>query len=86
MPRIPKELKKGELTTKDMSTTREADSAKAQSEQTSAEVRDYSLQHNVRLEWDLNDDAIADKMCRLLVDDYEVIVDSEELMRLLRWV
>jgi hypothetical protein len=71
---------------KDMSSLREADIAKVQKEKGHGELRDYTLQHRVHLYWDLSDDAIRDKMFRLVIDDYEVILDTEQMMRYLRWV
>lgn len=51
MTRIMRDLKRGELTIKDMSTQRETLSAKAQHKQTSAMIKDYSLQHLVKMNW-----------------------------------
>lgn len=79
-------LKRGELTLKDMSVLREGDSARVQHKKTKGTVRDYSLKHRVEVEWDLNEDAIRDKMFRLKIDGCEVILDAEEMMRYLRWV
>lgn len=78
--------RQGKLTDKDMSVVREAASATAQHEARRGVVRDYSLMHRVEISWDLNDDAMRDKMFRLKVDNIEVILDSEEVLRLLRWV
>lgn len=83
---MPRQTKRGELTTKDMSVIREGDQTRTQKEKAHASVRDYSLQHRVEVQWDLNDEAIRDQMFRLKIDDYEVILDAEELMRYLRWV
>lgn len=69
-----------------MSVVREAASAKNQQAARRGTIRDYSMSHRVELSWDLNDDAMRDKMFRLKVDDKEVILDAEEVMRLLRWV
>lgn len=80
---MPREAK---LTDKDMSTLREADQAKAQREKRHGELRDYSLKHRVHLYWDLNDDAMKDQVFRLTVDEKEVLLDAEQVMRLLRWV
>ena len=74
------------ITDKDMSVLREGDSVRTQHKKTSGVIRDYSLTHHVSVHWDLNKDAIKDKMFRLKVGDNEVIVDAEEMMRYLRWI
>lgn len=74
------------LTDKDMSVLRDGDQTKIQRDRGHGNVRDYSLRHRVEVRWDLNDEAIRDKMFILKVDDKEVILDAEELMRYLRWV
>lgn len=48
---ILRDLKKGELTTKDMSVMRENRSAKEQHKLTSGELTDYTLQHRVVMGW-----------------------------------
>lgn len=78
--------RRGELTHKDMSVVREADQTKTQRDRSRANIRDYSLNHRVEMDWDLNDEAQRDRMFKLKVDDLEVILDAEELMRYLRWV
>ena len=79
-------IRKGEVTDKDMSALRETDQTKVQMQKRRGVLKDYSLQHRVEMRWDLNDDAQRDMMVRLTVDDYEVILDTEELLRYLRWV
>jgi hypothetical protein len=74
------------LTGKDMSVVDEADRAEQQRARKFGTVRDYSLQHRVTIAWDLNDEADRDTMFRMTVGDNEVILDAEEMMRLLRWV
>lgn len=81
-----KQPRRGEITTKDMSVLREGDQTKVQRDKGSGSVRDYSLKHRVTIAWDLNEDSMRDQMFRLTVDDYEVILDAEEMMRYLRWV
>ena len=71
---------------KDMSVLREGDSAYEQHKNVSGVVKDYGLKHLVRLSWDMSDDSIRDRMILLSVGDNQVILDSEELRRLLRWV
>lgn len=80
-------LKRGQLTTKDMSTVREADRAKDQKERSYGELRDYSLQHKVEMRWDLNEDSIKDQIFELTIDGTtKVLLDAEQLQRYLRWV
>lgn len=79
-------IRKGEVTDKDMSVVREMDQTKVQRDKRRGVLKDYSLQHRVELRWDLNDEAIRDQMFRLIIDDYEVIIDLEELLRYTRWM
>ena len=74
------------LTDKDMSVLREGDAARTQHKKKGGVIKDYSQKHRITVEWDLNEDAIRDKMFRLNVGGNEVIVDAEEMMRYLRWV
>lgn len=78
--------RESKLTEKDMTVLREGDKAVTQRDKHRGTVRDYSLRHRVTVEWDLNEDAKRDSMFILKVDDYEVILDAEEMMRYLRWV
>lgn len=41
---------------------------------------DQSGKHTVRLDWELNENAVRDKIFKLTVDDKEVYVDLEELL------
>lgn len=79
-------MRETKLTEKDMSVLREGERAQIQRDRKGASVRDYSLQHRVTLAWDLNEEAKRDQMFLLKIDDYEVILDAEEMMRYLRWV
>jgi hypothetical protein len=82
----PTKLRPGQLTEKDMSIMREADRAQVQAKTCKASLRDYSLSHRVTMYWDLNDEAVKDQIFRLKIDDVEVLIDKEELLRYLRWV
>lgn len=74
------------LTEKDMSALRETDETRVQRGQRVGNLKDYTLGHRVSIAWDLNDEAKRDLMVKLTVDDdIEIILDSEELMRYLRW-
>lgn len=79
-------LKPGQLTEKDMSTVREADSARLQHTQSRGALRDYSLQHRVEMRWDLNDEANKDLIFELKIDDYTVLLDWEQMQRYGRWI
>lgn len=70
---------------KDMSMMREMDATKTQRDKSFGILRDHSLEHRVTVRWDISEEGIRDKMFILQVDDYEVILDSEEVMRYLRW-
>jgi hypothetical protein len=83
--RVYKE-KPGLVTLKDMSIMREADRAQEQRTKTSYELRDYSLKHRVHIFRDLNEEATRDMIFKLVVDDKEVLIDAEQLMRILRWI
>lgn len=74
------------LTDKDMSLLREQDSPREQVKQTRGALRDHSHAHRVELIWDLNNDCKKDRIFKLVVDDYEVLLDAEQAMRYLRWV
>jgi hypothetical protein len=71
---------------KDRDNLGESDSAFVQSKAKKSWVKDYSLQHKVSIEWDLNQDAIDDRICLLRIDDYAVVIDVEELHKAMRFV
>jgi len=70
----------------DRSELREGYKAKEQRKATRASVKDYSLKHNVTLEWDMNDDTIRNRIFKLKIDDYEVTLSWEEMLRTGRWI
>ena len=78
--------RQSKLTDKDMSVIREGASTKDTLDAKRGTLKDYSLQHRVTLEWDLNAEAIRDHIFKFTIDDKTVLIDSEELMRYLRWV
>ncbi len=84
--RTASDLERGDLTAKNMDVMRERDSAFVEHKLTSGLLRDYSLQHRVEMQWDLNVDSQRERIFRLKVDDYEVLLDAEELLRMVRWV
>lgn len=46
-----RELRHGELTLKDMSVLREGEEARVQHKKTSSMIKDYSLNHDIRMSW-----------------------------------
>lgn len=78
--------RKSGLTEKDMAVLREGMSTRETFTVKRATIRDYSLRHRVVVEWDLNDEAERDKIFRLSIDGVDVLIDAEEIMRLIRWV
>lgn len=71
---------------KDRNELREGDRAWLQHKSCRGVLKDYSLKHMVSMEYDLNPESIRDRMFILKVDDYEVLLDWEEVMRTGRWV
>jgi hypothetical protein len=43
-----------------------------------AEITDLSSNHNITVDWELNDQAVRDKIFKLTIDDKEVYIDYEE--------
>lgn len=83
---MARELRRGQATLKDMNVLREGDQTKVQRDKKHGVLVDYSLERRVAVRWDLNEEAIRDRMFELTVDDYTVILDAEALQRLIRWV
>lgn len=72
---------------KNMLDLREADSVRTQRDAGRGALRDVTMQHKVEIRWDLNPEAVKEKMFKLVIDDnIEVILDSEQMLRYLRWV
>jgi hypothetical protein len=79
-------MRQTKLSEKDLSVLRETNSAAIQHKRPYSSLKDYSLKHKVSMEWDLNDDATRDKMFKLKIDDYEVILDYEEFLKSGRFI
>lgn len=79
-------MRRSKLTEKDMSTLREADSARVQHKKDHGELRDYSLNHKVEMRWDLSEDAKRDQIFELSIDGVKVLLDWEQVLRLGRWI
>ena len=71
---------------KEMTVLREGESVWDQRRNDHALLKDYSLKHRVSIAWDLNDEAIRDRIFKLKIDDYEVLLDYEELLRSTRMI
>lgn len=84
--RAATDLSKGDLTAKDMEQARERDSAYVEANARHGVIQDLSLQHRVEMDWDLNAEAKRDRIFKLRIDDYEVLLDAEMVLRMLRWV
>jgi hypothetical protein len=74
------------LTQKDMNSIQEQDSAREQVKQTRGSLRDFSNQHKVEMFWDLNEECKRDTIFKFKIDDYEVLLDWEQVARLGRWI
>ena len=70
----------------DRSALREQDSAFKQHKATKTHIKDYSMKHVVEVLWDMNQDSIDDRMLILRVDDKEVLLSHDELLRSVRFV
>lgn len=79
-------MRVSKLTDKDMTELEEQDSPKDQVQQTFGALRDYSGQHSIKMYWDISDEAKKDMIFKMTIDDYEVLIDAEQLRRYLRWV
>ena len=74
------------LSEKDLSVLRETNSAKNQQHKPYTALKDYSLKRKVTMSWDLNEEATRDKMFKLQVDDYTIILDWEEVLKAGRFI
>ena len=72
---------------KDMSVLREAAGFREAMKLTQAPIKDYGLGQKVVIQWDLNQDAIRDRVFKLVIDDeIEIFIDLEELLNYTRLV
>ncbi len=71
---------------KDLIQMREGDKAQKQRDRKQGELRDFSMQHDVRVYWDLNKDSIRDRIFKLSIDGVEVLLDAEQMSRYVRWI
>lgn len=49
-------------------------------------LRNYGTGPMVKMEWNLNSDAIRDQIFKLTIGDKTAYLDAEEFRRFLRWV
>ena len=71
---------------KDRSVLLEGDRAWLQHKSKRSVVKDYSMEHQVTMEWDMNEDSVRERMFILRIDDQEVILDWEEVLRVGRFI
>ena len=69
-----------------MTVLREGESVWDQRRNDHALLRDYSMKHRIVMSWDLNDEARRDRIFKLKIDDYEVLLDYEEFLRSARMI
>jgi len=80
-------MRQTKLTEKDMTALRDTESAKNQVKQPFAVIKEYSGNHKVSMEWDLNEEAKRDMIFILKVDnDTELYLDWEEMMKAGRFI
>lgn len=65
---------------------REGNSATSQHKMSRGVLKDYSLKHRVTIEYDMSPESERDRIFKLKVDDYSVLLDYEELMRIGRFI
>lgn len=70
----------------DRSDLDEQDRAWLQHKNSRGVLKDYSLKHKVSIEYDLNPDTIANRIFKLKIDDYSVILSYEEFLRIGRFI
>lgn len=66
--------------TRNVDNLRNKDSIKEMIKKGSAKLADLSGNHEVELNWELNEMAVRDKIFKLRIDDKEVYIDLEELL------
>ena len=71
---------------KDRAELLEGDSVWKQHKASRAVLKDFSLKHKVSIEYDLNDDSIKNRIFKLKIDDYTVVLDYEEFLRVSRFI
>lgn len=64
--------------TRDVKNLRNKDSITEMLKKGSAQIVDQSQNHQITVEWELNEMAVRDKIFKLTIDDKEVYIDLEE--------
>lgn len=64
--------------TRDMRHLRNKDSISEMIKKGKAQLTDQSQNHQISLDWELNEMAVRDKIFKLTIDDKEVYIDYEE--------
>ena len=70
----------------DLAELREGEAAADQLKHTSGQLKDYSGNHVVTIHWDMNPESTEDQMFILRIDDKEVYLDKQELLRYTRLI
>lgn len=65
---------------------RETEYAIDQATKPHAFLKDYTMKHRVEMSWDLNPEAITDRMFRLTVGKNTVILDWQEVLKAGRFI
>lgn len=79
-------MRQAKLTDKDMTVMKEQDSPKEQHQKSRFSVRDHLGNHRVEIQINLSEECIKDQIFKFVVDDYEVLLDGEQVKRILRWL
>lgn len=64
--------------TRDVKNLRNKDGISEMLKKGSAQITDQSQNHQITIEWELNEMAVRDKIFKLTIDDKEVYIDYEE--------
>jgi hypothetical protein len=71
---------------KDREILREGEAATSQHKMSRGVLKDYSLKHSVSMEYNMSPESERDRIFILKVDDYKVLLDWEEMMRIGRFI
>lgn len=64
--------------TRDVSNLRNKDSITELLKKGQAKIADLSMNHEITVNWELNDQAVKDKIFKITIDEKEVYIDYEE--------
>lgn len=64
--------------TRNVMNLRNKDSIQEMIKKGQAKIADLSANHEITVDWELNDTAVKDKVFKLTIDDKEVYIDYEE--------